>query len=94
MIFTVSVSFSTILTSIRLALTSVFPANTGTSQIYYYYYDFLEFPAPKKLTTRNAVRDKQTIHNQWQKHIRIQYKAMFIKQTYLQYNRQLIAWIP
>ena len=32
MIFTVSVSFSTILTSIRLALTSVFPANTGTSQ--------------------------------------------------------------
>ena len=22
---------------------------------------FLEFPAPKKLTTRNAVRDKQTI---------------------------------
>ena len=48
---------------------------------------FLNSPHPKKLTTRNAVRDKQTIHNQWQKHIRIQYKAMFIKQTYLQYNR-------
>ena len=31
-------------------------------------YVILEFPAPKKLTTRNAVRDKQTIHNQWQKH--------------------------
>ena len=40
MIFTVSVSFSTILTSIRLALTSVFPANTGTSQNYYYDYDY------------------------------------------------------
>ena len=36
----------------------------------------LEFPAPKKLTTRNAVRDKQTIHNQWQKHMRIQYKLI------------------
>ena len=24
---------------------------------------FLEFPAPKKLTTRNAVRDKQTTHS-------------------------------
>ena len=24
-------------------------------------YVILEFPAPKKLTTRNAVRDKQTI---------------------------------
>ena len=49
----------------------------------------LEFPAPKKLTTRNAVRDKQTIHNQRQKHIRIQKKkkAMFIKQTYLLYNK-------
>ena len=32
MIFTVCVSFSVILTSIRLALTSVLPANTGTSQ--------------------------------------------------------------
>ena len=32
MIFTVSVSFSIILTSIRLALTSVLLANTGTSQ--------------------------------------------------------------
>ena len=41
MIFTVSVSFSTILTSIWLALSSVFPANTGTSQNYYCYdYDY------------------------------------------------------
>ena len=32
LIFTVSVSFSVILKSIRLALTSVLPANTGTSQ--------------------------------------------------------------
>ena len=47
----------------------------------------LEFPAPKKLTTRNAVRDKQTIYSQLQKHIRIQDKAMFIMQTYLLYNK-------
>ena len=48
----------------------------------------LEFPAPKTLTTKNGVRDKQTIHNQWQKHIRKQDKAMFIKQTYCIINRQ------